>query len=217
MLLSRNDTYSSTTFTHIIVGSQSTITNTTFLASVSDPDTSGHTGVQIVSDARGVIVANNNFTRIGTIVDMGAGSTQNIITGNTTNDDGITNVLPAYTDLSINSNIGPNYGTRKFGALLGDTVTSKSGLTFNTLNGISFSATNVSSPTNYVDMFAGATGSPATIRALGGDTDVDLRLLPQGAGVVRFGVRLGTADVPVTGYMTIKDSGGTVRKVAIID
>ena len=38
-----------------------------------------------------------------------------------------------------------------------------------------------------------------------------------GTGVVQFGTRTATSDVAITGYITIKDSGGTTRKLAIID
>ena len=36
-------------------------------------------------------------------------------------------------------------------------------------------------------------------------------------GFVKFGTLTGNADTPVTGYITIKDSGGTARKIAVVD
>jgi hypothetical protein len=41
-------------------------------------------------------------------------------------------------------------------------------------------------------------------------------LTPKGAGAVRFGTLTASADAPITGYITIKDSDGTVRKLAVI-
>ena len=59
-------------------------------------------------------------------------------------------------------------------------------------------------------------GSPVAIRATGADAAVDLLLAPRGSGNVRFGSFGSSADVPVTGYITIKDAAGTVRKLAVI-
>lgn len=42
------------------------------------------------------------------------------------------------------------------------------------------------------------------------------KLTPKGSGNVRFGALTTNADAPVTGYITIKDAGGTVRKLAVI-
>jgi len=36
-------------------------------------------------------------------------------------------------------------------------------------------------------------------------------------GFVKFGSYTGNADTPVTGYVTIRDSGGTSRKLAVVD
>lgn len=44
----------------------------------------------------------------------------------------------------------------------------------------------------------------------------DIRLSPRGTGNVQFGTLTANADAPITGYITIKDSGGTLRKLAVI-
>jgi len=62
---------------------------------------------------------------------------------------------------------------------------------------------------------SGAAGR-ADLSAKGSATDVDLRLVPKGAGLVRFGNRVASADVAVTGYIEIKDAGGTVRRLAVV-
>jgi hypothetical protein len=41
-------------------------------------------------------------------------------------------------------------------------------------------------------------------------------LEPKGTGVVQFGTHTGTADTAISGYIEIKDAGGTTRKLAII-
>lgn len=49
-----------------------------------------------------------------------------------------------------------------------------------------------------------------------GQADIDLALTPKGTGRVRFGSHAAVAAELVTGYITIKDSGGTARKIAVI-
>lgn len=74
----------------------------------------------------------------------------------------------------------------------------------------------VSDAENYIRMVNAALGSPVIIRASGVDTNIDLQLTGKGSGNVRFGTHLTTSDVPITGYIQIKDSEGTVRKLAVI-
>lgn len=47
------------------------------------------------------------------------------------------------------------------------------------------------------------------------DTNVDLRLLTKGTGVLRFGT-YATGTGAATGYITIKDAAGNARKLATI-
>lgn len=70
--------------------------------------------------------------------------------------------------------------------------------------------------TNYFQFYGGNTGQSPTIYAWGSDTNIDLNLTPKGTGNVRFGTLTASADAAITGYITIKDSGGTVRKLAVI-
>lgn len=49
-----------------------------------------------------------------------------------------------------------------------------------------------------------------------GADDIDLTLTPAGAGVVKFGTHSALAAETVSGYITIKDSGGTERKLAVV-
>lgn len=57
----------------------------------------------------------------------------------------------------------------------------------------------------------------AEIVAEGADVNIDLQFNPKGTGVVQFGTRTANADAPVTGFITVKDAGGTNRKLALID
>lgn len=65
---------------------------------------------------------------------------------------------------------------------------------------------------NYVAIAAAATGGAPVISAGGSDTNIDLMLAPQGTGNVKFGTYTATAP-SATGYITIKDSAGNVRKL----
>jgi hypothetical protein len=59
--------------------------------------------------------------------------------------------------------------------------------------------------TNYVGLWGGATGSPAIITAAGGDTNIDIRLTPKGAGLARVAAAPAAADastaVPSTAWV----------------
>jgi hypothetical protein len=76
---------------------------------------------------------------------------------------------------------------------------------------------HTASAVNYVQVTGGASGSPGTvtISAQGSSTDVDMALTPRGAGVLKFGTYTASALLPVAGYISIKDSGGTTRKLLV--
>jgi hypothetical protein len=54
------------------------------------------------------------------------------------------------------------------------------------------------------------------VAATGSDTNIDIFIAPQGTGVMRVGTFTSNADAPVTGYITIKDAAGNLRKLATI-
>lgn len=61
------------------------------------------------------------------------------------------------------------------------------------------------------------TGSGITVESAGtGTANIDLALTPAGTGVVKFGTHSAIGAETVTGYITIKDAGGTSRKVAVV-
>lgn len=75
---------------------------------------------------------------------------------------------------------------------------------------------HTASAVNRLDFYPAIAGSPPKVAAAGSDVDVDLLLAPQAAGYIRFGNRTASADAPITGYIEIKDSGGTLRRLAVI-
>ena len=57
----------------------------------------------------------------------------------------------------------------------------------------------------------------AVLAAQGPSTDVDIMLVPKGGGRVRIGSTFtASSDAPVVGYVVVKDSNGTPRKLAVI-
>lgn len=73
------------------------------------------------------------------------------------------------------------------------------------------------SDVNYLQIAGGSANSPPHLLAQGSDANVDIRFSPKGTGVLRYGTLTAAVDAPVTGYITIKDAGGTLRKLAVID
>lgn len=79
-----------------------------------------------------------------------------------------------------------------------------------------FDSNNLSAPVNSFIMRASQTGLPIQIRATGSDTNIDVEIVPQGTGVFKYGTHSAIGAETVTGYITIKDSGGTTRKLAVV-
>jgi len=92
-----------------------------------------------------------------------------------------------------------------FGVLIQDRSTGKN----------AFSVQKTVNFANGISVLPGLAGTPARIQAIG-ETNLNLVLEPKGTGVVQFGTHTGTADTAISGYIEIKDAGGTTRKLAII-
>lgn len=75
---------------------------------------------------------------------------------------------------------------------------------------------HVANAVNALVLRGAASGGAPTLAADGADANADVALLPKGSGAVRFGAWIASTDAPVNGYITIKDAGGTVRKLATI-
>ena len=81
-------------------------------------------------------------------------------------------------------------------------------------NGAVFDAIGVSSAANLLNFNNSVASSAPSISVVGSDTNIDLAFTPKGTGNVRFGTYTGTILTP-TGYVEIKDSGGTVRRLLV--
>jgi hypothetical protein len=73
-----------------------------------------------------------------------------------------------------------------------------------------------SNSVNFLQATSHNAGSAPILSAQGTDTNIDLALTPKGTGNVRFGTYTANMALVVQGYIEIKDSGGTVRKLAVI-
>jgi hypothetical protein len=75
----------------------------------------------------------------------------------------------------------------------------------------------IAAPVNYLHAYGGSTGGgKAYLEAKGTDTNIDISLITKGSGALQFGTWTSNADAAVNGYVTIKDAGGTTRKLATI-
>ena len=79
-----------------------------------------------------------------------------------------------------------------------------------------FRAGGVASAVNCISVLNSITSESPQVVALGDDTDIDIWVREKGNGKVKFGRHTPSADAPVSGYIEIKDSGGTIRKLAVI-
>lgn len=66
-----------------------------------------------------------------------------------------------------------------------------------------------------INVAAGSVAFVAETAGTGAD-NIDLTLTPAGTGVVQFGTHAALSGESVTGYITIKDAGGTSRKIAVV-
>ena len=88
-----------------------------------------------------------------------------------------------------------------------------SGHFFQTSGGNQLRVSHTASAVNYLQVTGSASTTP-TISAQGSGADVDIALTPKGTGNVRFGTY--TAGVVAqAGYITIKDAGGTTRRLLV--
>lgn len=74
-------------------------------------------------------------------------------------------------------------------------------------------ATNASH-VNYLSIRSGATGAAAQMTAQGDDANIDIQLVPKGTGVVHLGAYTVGALTQV-GYISVKDSTGSVRRLMV--
>ena len=73
---------------------------------------------------------------------------------------------------------------------------------------------HTTSAVNFLNVTGSIAGAAPVVSVDGNDTNIDLALTPKGTGNVRFGTYTGTILTP-TGFIEIKDSGGTIRRLLV--
>ena len=73
---------------------------------------------------------------------------------------------------------------------------------------------NATAAVNYFTAAGAAAGSTPSLTASGDDTNIGLALITKGTGVVQYGTYTGGV-VAQAGYITIKDAGGTTRRLLV--
>jgi hypothetical protein len=129
------------------------------------------------------------------------------ITGAATGNPGVCFISAQGSDTNI-SLASVNKGTGAFSWFNGGSTGSR-------LFRVNGGATNMA---NHLQIDAAAAGSfpSLSVGSLSADTNVDLALTPKGTGNVRFGTYTANMALTIQGYVEIKDSGGTVRRLAVI-
>lgn len=87
---------------------------------------------------------------------------------------------------------------------------------FNTAGGLQFQVAHTAAAVNRWSITGSATGQALGLSAVGTDVNIDLSFTPKGTGLMKFGTVTASADAAVTGYISVRDAGGTIRKLAII-
>ena len=88
------------------------------------------------------------------------------------------------------------------------------GYVFNTGGGAQMTIQDTASAVNYLQVTGAATGNSPVLSAQGSDTNIDLALTPKGTGVVKYGTYTA-GIIAQAGYITIKDAGGTTRRLLV--
>lgn len=78
-----------------------------------------------------------------------------------------------------------------------------------------FGIEHTNGATSWVAATGGSGASGPALIARGPSGDLDMRLIPQGQGKVRFGTHTSGSGT-ISGYIEIKDATGTIRKLAVI-
>jgi hypothetical protein len=76
--------------------------------------------------------------------------------------------------------------------------------------------THTANAVNRITVTGAVAGSGPVYGVEGTDTNIDLALTPKGTGLVRFGTYTASMALTVQGFIEVKDSGGTIRKLAVI-
>lgn len=118
-----------------------------------------------------------------------------------------TTVAPQITAQGSDTNIA---------MVLSSKGTSDIQLRTNNTGQIQFQVLHTASAVNRPTATGSIAGAAPVIGVAGSDTNIDLALTPKGTGRVKFGTYTANMALTVQGYIEILDSGGTVRKLAVI-
>lgn len=66
-----------------------------------------------------------------------------------------------------------------------------------------------------IEVYGAAAGAAPAVSAAGVDANIDLTLAPKGTGRLRFGSYAAAGGLTPTGYIEIKDAGGTARRLLV--
>lgn len=116
---------------------------------------------------------------------------------------------PILDSRGASTNIGMDLVTKGTGDFIFHTNADISGT-------IQFHVSHTASAVNRINVTGGATGNAPQVKAIGSDTNVDLKLTPQGSGVVQFGSHTSIGAENLSGYITVKDAAGNSRKLAVV-
>ena len=193
----------------------STIANVSMLSNFNaslTPIADNNAGIEINAGSANII-SNIVGHRVGTTVNSSGGTDNNLINIVTETD-----AVASGQFVSVTSN-----GTDIVVSNIDDSVNITKAVKheFETQGGKAFRIPNGATTTvNSLEVFGSdGTDNVLTIRAKddsGSNANQDIKINPIGTGKVRFGTRVATSDTAVSGYIEIKDVGGTIRKLAII-
>jgi hypothetical protein len=166
----------------------------------------------------GNAVTNNIFYHQYKALNVQTNVQDTTFAGNTFIDDGTdltTSGVDPVTNLSTFAVIyGQNFGDRANYCKY--TMYQGSGIKFGVTAGLAFSMTNVAgTAVNWLDVIPAIAAAPPQLRALGSDTNIDLRLTPKGSGNVTTNAafRTGGNIADPAGAATV---GATVNQVGLI-
>jgi len=116
--------------------------------------------------------------------------------------------VPSFKTIGADTNISAGYISKGTGSHFFYSNGSVSAAVQFAING------NQTSAVNYLEVSGFGAGFSPTITAKGTDANIDVALISKGAGVIQYGTY--TAGVVAqTGYITIKDAGGTTRRLLV--
>ena len=87
---------------------------------------------------------------------------------------------------------------------------------FNANSKVMFASYNDAGHVNGIALQSNYAGAPVIIRPMGDDANINLRLEGKGTGTVQFGTHTAIGAETVTGYITVRDISGNIRKLAVI-